>query len=102
MNARTLFAATLIAVSLGSAQAADTGYQTYLHTLDAANPAPGQTTAASAGFEHGNVDTFAYQIYQHTLDAGNAVDTNRTHPASAAPAMNENVPSTPFRNIDLH
>ncbi len=102
MNARHLFAVTLIAAALGSAHAADAAHQTSLHAPDAANPAPSQSSAASSGFEHTNVDTLAYQLHQHTLDAGNAVGTDHAQPSGTAPAMAENVPLTPFRNIDLH
>jgi len=99
MNKRNLYLNTLIAVlAMATAQAADPAYQTYLHTLDAANPAP---ATVPARFEHGNVDALAYQHYLHMLDTGHALSEDKAQANGPAPIMAENAPVARMRNLDL-
>jgi hypothetical protein len=100
MNKRNLYLNALItvAISITTAQAADPAYQTYLHTLDAANPAP--TTSTANNFEHANVDTLAYQHYLHTLDSGTALNEDHAYVNTPAPVMAEHVPAR-MPNLDL-
>jgi hypothetical protein len=55
--------AAISAAGIGSASAADLGYQQYLHNLDAANPVTEQYVDQTAVTANSNAD--AYKRYQH-------------------------------------